>query len=264
MSDTQIKTLAKTLFDAHENASPFAGNEGDWAPESMADAYAVQDDLCALHEGAGRTRIGFKAGVTNVATLAKLGGERPLSGVLFDSFAAPESSTLDASRLIAPKVEAEIAFILRDELSGPGCHAGRVLMATEFIAPAIEIVDSRITSSAPNLAYIAADNVAASHFVLGGRAFSPTEFDLRTTGVVVDINGEPKSLGAGAAVWNHPAESVAELANLLAARGRSIPAGSVILSGSFTTPIAVDRNAAIHVRFQHFGTVSVKLATPNS
>lgn len=261
MSQKQIKTLAQNLFDAHASGTPFAGSESDWVPGSMDEAYATQDALCALHEKAGRTRIGLKAGVTNSKTLAALGGERPLSGVLFDSFAAPESSVLDASTLIAPKIEAEIAFVLRDELAGPGCHAGRVLMATEFVAPAIEIVDSRITSETPNLAYIAADNVAASYFVLGGRAFSPRQFDLRTTGVIVEVNGEAKALGAGAAVWNHPAESVAELANLLAARGLSIPAGSVVLSGSFTTPVAVDRDAALHVRFQHFGTVSVKLST---
>jgi 2-oxo-3-hexenedioate decarboxylase len=259
MSEARHRNIAQTLFDAYEDGLQIQASSLDVPPTDIDDAYAIQAALCELHEAAGRTRIGVKAGVTNKKTLASLGGQDPLSGVLFDSFLAEDGSTVDASNMLGPKVESEIAFAIDRELKGPGCHAGDVLRATEFVVPAIEIVDSRLVADELSLKNIAADNVAASCFVLGGRPVDVTTFDLRTTGAVVEVNGEQVALGAGAAVWNHPVESVARLANTLGRRGESIPAGSIVLSGSFTAPTPIGRNAAVHVRFQHFGSVTVRL-----
>jgi 2-oxo-3-hexenedioate decarboxylase len=135
-----------------------------------------------------------------------------------------------------------------------------VLAATDFIIPGIEVIDSRYRDFKFDLKSVIADNTSAARFVVGGCAAAPDQLDLRTIGVVMEKNGEPVALGAGAAVLGHPAAAVAMLANHLGRRGQEIPAGSLILSGGVTEAVAVQAGDNVTLRVQGLGSVSLRFA----
>jgi 2-keto-4-pentenoate hydratase len=155
-------------------------------------------------------------------------------------------------------VEPEIAFVTKTALKGPGCHIGTVLAATDFVMPAIEIIDSRYRDFKFDLKSVIADNCSSSRFVVGGRMRPVADLDLRTIGVVLEKNGEVVALGAGAAVLGHPAAAIAMLANLLGERGEEIPAGSLILSGAITEAVMVKAGDNVSLQMQGMGSVNVR------
>ena len=222
------------------------------------DAYAIQDAILARHLGRGARVIGRKAGLTSHAKMKQMGVETPVFGFLVDEFSVSEGGEVKVSELIHPKVEPEIAFVLKHALRGPGCHIGAVLAATDFVMPGIEVIDSRYRDFKFDLKSVVADNTSASRFVVGGRPLRPSDVDLRTVGIVLEKNGEPVALGAGAAVLGHPAAAIAMLANHLGARGQEIPAGSVILSGGITEAVAVAAGDNVCLRVQGMGSVSLR------
>lgn len=242
----QAKDTTK-ITDAHPDM--------DWD-----DAYAIQDAILARHLGRGARVIGLKAGLTSHAKMKQMGVETPVFGFLVDEFSVSEGGEVKVSELIHPKVEPEIAFVLKHALRGPGCHIGAVLAATDFVMPGIEVIDSRYRDFKFDLKSVVADNTSASRFVVGGRPLRPNEVDLRTVGIVLEKNGEPVALGAGAAVLGHPAAAIAMLANHLGARGQEIPAGSVILSGGITEAVAVAAGDNVCLRVQGMGSVSLRFA----
>ena len=224
------------------------------------DAYAIQGEILRRKLSRGARLIGLKAGLTSHAKMKQMGVDTPVFGFLVDRFSVPEGSEIKVCELIHPKVEPEIAFVLKRALKGPGCHIGAVLAATDFVLPGIEVIDSRYRDFEFDAMSVVADNTSASRFVVGGRAMWPDEIDMRTLGVVMEKNGEVVSLGAGAAVLGHPAVAVAMLANHLGRHGREIPAGSVILSGGVTEAVAVAAGDHINLRVQHLGSVSLRFA----
>ncbi|MDR2332734.1 MAG: 2-oxo-3-hexenedioate decarboxylase [Burkholderiaceae bacterium] len=224
------------------------------------DAYAIQNRILARKTSRGARLIGYKAGLTSHAKMKQMGVETPVFGFLADYFSVPEGGTLKTSELIHPKVEPEIAFVLKRALKGPGCHIGDVLAATDFVLPGIEVIDSRYRDFKFDLKSVVADNTSASRFVVGGRPRPPHEVDLRTVGIVLEKNGEPVAMGAGAAVLGHPAAAIAMLANHLGKSGRELPAGSLILSGGVTEAVAVAAGDNVCLRVQGMGSVSLRFA----
>jgi 2-oxo-3-hexenedioate decarboxylase len=222
------------------------------------DAYAIQDEILRRKLARGARLIGLKAGLTSHAKMKQMGVDTPVFGFLVDSFSLAEGAEVQVQQLIHPKVEPEIAFVLKRALKGPGCHIGTVLAATEFVLPGIEVIDSRYRDFKFDLKSVVADNTSAARFVVGGRAMRPDQVDLRTLGVVMEKNGEIVSMGAGAAVLGHPAAAVAALANHLGQRGQEIPAGAVILSGGVTEAVAVGSGDHVSLRIQHLGSVSLR------
>ncbi|MNT45891.1 2-hydroxyhexa-2,4-dienoate hydratase [compost metagenome] len=179
-------------------------------------------------------------------------------GFLTDYGACMDGAAIDTGTLIHPKVEAEIAFVLKAPLKGPGCHIGDVLAATDFVVPAVEVIDSRYENFRFDLKSVIADNTSSARFVVGGTHRGAEGLDLKNLGVVLEKNGEVVATAAGAAVLGHPANSVAMLANMLGARGRELPAGTFIMTGGVTEAIAVAAGDNITVRYQHLGTVSMR------
>lgn len=222
------------------------------------DAYAIQDEIKRRKLARGVRIVGLKAGLTSHAKMKQMGVESPVFGFLADYFSVPEGGEIDTSKLIHPKVEPEIAFVTKAPLKGPGCHIGAVLAATDFVIPAIEIIDSRYRDFKFDLKSVVADNCSSSRFVVGGRMGNVAELDLRTTGIVLEKNGEPVALGAGAAVLGHPAAAIAMLANMLGEKGEEIPAGTLILSGGITEAVAVQAGDAVTLRVQDLGSVSCR------
>ncbi|THF61848.1 2-oxo-3-hexenedioate decarboxylase [Pseudothauera nasutitermitis] len=222
------------------------------------DAYAIQDEIKCRKIARGTRIVGLKAGLTSHAKMKQMGVDTPVFGFLADYFGVPEGGEIDTGKLIHPKVEPEIAFVTKAPLKGPGCHIGAVLAATDFVIPAIEIIDSRYRDFKFDLKSVVADNCSSSRFVVGGRMGDAADLDLRTLGIVLEKNGEPVAFGAGAAVLGHPAAAIAMLANKLGEKGEEIPAGTLILSGGITEAVAVQPGDAVTLRAQHLGSVSVR------
>lgn len=204
---------------------------------TVADAYAISLDFLARRLRDGERLVGKKIGVTSKAVQDMLGVHQPDFGFLTDGMRVEGDIDLDGKRLIAPRAEAEIAFILRDSLAGPGITAADVVAATESLAPCFEIVDSRIDDWRIAIVDTVADNASCGVFVLGEARLDPRAFDLPGLHVAVTKNGEPLSEGYGSAVQGDPAQAVAWLANTLGAYGVTLDAGDVILSGSLV-PLA--------------------------
>ncbi len=222
------------------------------------DAYAIQYAIRARKLARGQRLAGLKMGLTARAKMKQMGVDVPIFGFLMDYMARPDGGDIEIDQLIHPKIEAEIAFVTNAPLRGPGCHIGDVLAATDFVLPAVEVIDSRYRDFKFDLKSVVADNTSASRFVAGGRARQASELDLATLGVVLEKNGEIVACAAGAAVLGHPANSVAMLANMLAERGEHIAAGTFIMTGGVTEAITVNRGDSIHVRFQELGSVSMR------
>lgn len=224
------------------------------------DAYAIQDTILQRKLSRGARIVGLKAGLTSHAKMRQMGVTDPVFGFLVDEYIVNEGDTVNTTELIHPKVEPEIAFVMKHALKGPGCHIGAVLAATDFVMPGIEVIDSRYRDFKFDLKSVVADNTSAARFVVGGQPVRPDSVDLRTVGIVLEKNGEPVALGAGAAVLGHPAAAIAMLANHLGRRGQEIPAGSVILSGGVTEAVAVAAGDNVTLRVQGMGSVGLIFA----
>lgn len=253
----QIESLARLLDDCAAGARDTTKITDDHPQMDWEDAYAVQDALRQRQLARGARLVGYKAGLTSFAKMRQMGVDSPVFGYLLDAHALPDGGMCNTRELIHPKVEPEIAFVTRTELKGPGCHVGAVLAATDFVLPGIEVIDSRYRDFKFDLKSVVADNTSAARFVVGGRPLGVDGQDLRTLGVVLEKNGEAVAFGAGAAVLGHPAAAVAMLANHLGARGESIPAGSVILSGGITAAVTVGAGDSVTLRVQGMGSTSL-------
>ncbi|MCT2401399.1 2-keto-4-pentenoate hydratase [Novosphingobium mangrovi (ex Huang et al. 2023)] len=224
----------------------------------VEDGYAVQDRLLARWLDEGRELIGLKAGLTSKAKMEQMGVSEPSFGILMRDTLDPEGSIIPTQCLIHPRVEAEIAFVMKDELGGPEVSIDQVLDATDFVQPAIEILDSRFEKFKFDLPSVIADNGSSARFVMGGRPRRARNVDLRTIGMVMELNGEIVAMASSGAVLGHPARSIQMLVAWLHGRGRTLPAGSIVLTGGATAAIAVKPDDAVIVRYQDMGEISVR------
>ncbi|MCU9838184.1 2-oxo-hepta-3-ene-1,7-dioic acid hydratase [Ruegeria sp. WL0004] len=232
----------------------------------MDDAYAIQQALATHKQTAGRHVIGWKIGLTSKAMQYALNIDIPDSGILFDDMAFDDGATVPKGRFIQPRVEAEIAFVMKAPLGGSKVTRDDVLAATDYVAPALEILDTRIlrvdpdTGRARNVCDTISDNAANAGVVLGVQRHEPDGFDLRWVGALTFRNGEIEETGLGAGVLNDPVESVVWLARRMAQYGQSIEPGHIVLSGSFIRPVECPPGTRIEADFGPFGAVSVNFA----
>lgn len=210
-----------------------------WPGFSIDDAYAASLAFLDLRLADGERVVGKKIGVTSKAVQDMLGVHQPDFGFLTDAMDVSNDDTISIAKkqLIQPRAEAEIAFILKDDLIGPGVSEADVLAATQWIAPCFEIVDSRIHDWKIGIVDTVADNASCGVFALGSARVDPRGLDLPGLHVRVTKNGVPLSEGYGAAVQGSPLTAVAWLANTLGRHGVTLNAGDIILSGSLV-PLA--------------------------
>lgn len=258
LDKSTIAKLAQHLENCELQARDTVKITDEYPDMDWDDAYAIQDEIKRRKVARGARIVGLKAGLTSHAKMTQMGVDTPVFGFLADYFALPEGGEVKTSELIHPKVEPEIAFVTKAPLKGPGCHIGSVLAATDFVMPAIEVIDSRYRDFKFDLKSVVADNCSSSRFVVGGRMCPAADLDLRTLGVVMEKNGQVVSLGAGAAVLGHPAAAIAMLANLLGERGEEIPVGTLILSGGVTEAVAVAAGDNVTLRIQELGSVNLR------
>jgi 2-keto-4-pentenoate hydratase len=223
---------------------------------TVEDAYRIQLDNIALRVARGRKVIGKKIGLTSKGMQKLLGVGEPDYGHLLDDMLIMEGEPCGREELIYPRIEGELAFVLKDTLKGPGVTVADVYRATEGVMPAFEIVDSRIVDWKIKLADTVADNASSARLVLGSRLVPVNDVDLRLVGMVMEKNGEVVSTGAGAAVWGHPAAAVAWLANKLGAFGIALEAGEIILSGAVTAAETVSAGDVYTVSFDRLGSLN--------
>lgn len=258
LNNEQIAGLAEHLETAQLERFDVTKVTDDYPDMDFRDAYAVQKLIQQRKQERGDRLVGYKMGLTSRAKMQQMGVDSPVYGFLMSSFECQESSAVPVDRFIHPRVEAEIAFVLKEELQGPGCTVARVLAATDFVMPAIEIIDSRYRDFKFDLVSVIADNASSSGFVTGSTVAGVEGLDMRTLGVVLEINGEPMEVGAGAAVLGHPANSIAQLVNMLAETGESLPAGSLVLSGAITAALPVKAGDCATVRAHGLGSATVR------
>ena len=258
LDQATLAKLAEHLENCELEAQDTHKITDDYPDMDWDDAYAIQDLIRARKIARGHKIIGLKAGLTSHAKMKQMGVTDPVIGFMADYYVVPDAGEVKVSELIHPKVEPEIAFVTKAPLRGPGCHLGAVLAATDFVMPGIEVIDSRYRDFKFDLKSVVADNTSAARFVIGGQPQPVANVDLRTVGVVLEKNGEPVALGAGAAVLGHPAAAIAMLANMLGKRGEEIPAGTLILSGGITEAIPVTAGDAVTLRVQGMGSTSLR------
>lgn len=258
MNSALRKRLGVELHEALASCTTLAPLTSRHPEITIDDAYAIQQHLMARRLAAGEKVIGKKIGVTSKAVMDMLGVYQPDFGWLTDAMVYNEGESIPMSRLIQPKAEGEIAFVLKKTLKGPGVTVADVLAATEGVMACFEIVDSRIENWKIKIQDTVADNASCGVFVLGDRLVDPRDVDLTTCGMVLEKNGEIVVTGAGAAALGHPANAVAWLANTLGAHGTALEAGEVVLSGSLGAMVPVKTGDNLRVTIGGIGGCSVR------
>ncbi|WP_354357074.1 2-oxo-hept-4-ene-1,7-dioate hydratase [Variovorax boronicumulans] len=229
---------------------------------TIDDAYAIQREWIGLKLAAGQRLVGHKIGLTSKAMQASVGIDEPDFGALLDEMLFENGTQVPFDRFIEPRVEIELAFILGKKLEGPHCTKFDVLSATEYVVPAVEIIDSRIqrvdpdTKSVRTILDSVSDNAITAGVVLGDRPVRPMDIDLRWVAGLLYRNGQIEETGVAAGVLNHPANSAAWLANKLAQHGEFLLPGQIILAGSFTRAVVGNRGDTFQADYGPLGAVS--------
>lgn len=262
LNPDQIKRAAADLLGAEADRRQIGLLSLRHPDITLDDAYAIQSAQMALKMAEGRQIIGWKIGLTSKVMQDALGIDTPDSGVLYDDMDFPDGGTVPAGRFIQPRVEAEIAFIMKAPLSGEVTRE-QVLAATEAVVPSLEILDTRIQRADPatgqprRIFDTVADNAANAGIVLGAARHAPGSVDLRWTGAIVRKDEQVVATGLGAAVLDDPVTGIVWLSRRMAQYGQRIEAGQVVLSGSFIGPVECPPGTRISADFGPFGAVSV-------
>ena len=259
LSESVISDLAGILDGAQRHATEIVKLTDAQPSMDVVDGYAVQAELARRWQSEGRRLTGYKGGLTSKAKMVQMGLETPVFGVLMGDTCVPDGDIVDMTQLIHPKVEAEIAFVMSRELSGD-VSIDEVISSTEFVMPAIEVIDSRFKDFKFDIQSVIADNTSAARYVVGGSPRRPDGLDLRLLGVVMERNGEVVGTAAGAAVMGHPGASVVALVRWLADSGQALPAGSLVMTGGVTEAVAVHAGDHVTARVQHLGSVGVRFS----
>lgn len=262
--DDAVTDAARRLLAAERSREPIRQLSLQYPEMTVEDAYRVQRALVALKIAEGRTVKARKIGLTSRAMQQAVSISEPDYGVIFDDMFFDDGGTVPVGRFIRPRVEVELAFVLDQPLKGPGVTALDVLDATRWVTPALEILDARVQMSDPDTGHLRtivdtiSDNAADAGIVVGGRAIRPDACDLRRIAALLYVNEAIEETGVAAGVLGHPANGVAWLANRLAPYDEFLPSGQVILSGSFTRPVAVRAGDVIHADFGDLGAVTCR------
>ncbi|MGO9604750.1 MAG: 2-oxo-hept-4-ene-1,7-dioate hydratase [Candidatus Binataceae bacterium] len=264
MDSATVSKLAGQLHEAEKSRKVIRFLSAQYPDLSIADSYAIQKAWVDIKLAEGRKIIGHKIGLTSRAMQSMANINEPDYGVLLDDMLYHDGAEIPANRFITPMLENELAFILGKPLRGPNCSIFDVLSATEYVIPALEIVDLRTRRDDPEtkaprrVVDTIADNAANAALVIGGRPIRPLDVDLRWVGALCYRNGVLEESGIAAAVLNHPANGIAWLANKLAPHGQGLEAGELVLAGSFTRTVPARAGDTFHVDYGPLGSISCR------
>jgi 2-keto-4-pentenoate hydratase len=253
----EVHRVAVDLYKAESESTPIAPISKRYPDIEISDAYSVQLEGVRLRIADGDRVRGHKVGLTASVMQQQFGVSQPDFGHLLASMFHPEGAALAVDRLIAPRVEPEVAFVLGRSLQGPGVTVADVLSATEFVLPALEIIDSRIEDWQIGITDTVADNASSARVVLGGTRTALSDIDPRLIGVVLRRNGEIVETGATGAVLGNPAYAVAWLANTIADHGGVLREGDLIMPGTCTRAVTMVPGDTVRADFDQLGHVTV-------
>ena len=266
MTPEDHQTAAADLIRAEDTGAQISLLTLRHPDMDMDDAYAIQNAIYEAKLAAGLHVVGWKIGLTSKAMQYALNIDTPDSGILFDDMVFDHGATVPKGRFIQPRIEAEIAFVMKSEVGGADVTRDDIVAATDYVAPSIEILDTRIqrvdagTGKTRTVLDTISDNAANAGVVLGPQRHGLTDHDLRWVASIVSRNGEVEETGLGAGILNDPVESVVWLARRMAQYGQMIEPGQIILSGSFIRPVECPPGTSISADFGRFGQVDITFA----
>ncbi len=257
LSESERRKCVETLLNAEKEKKQAVQLSVTYPHITIEDAYAISSAVAQHKIKGGAKLIGHKVGLTSKAMQASSQINEPDYGHLLDTMMIADGAKVPHANYCVPRVEVELAFILGRTLKGPGVGLTDVLRATEYVVPAMEIVDARIVNPRKIFDTVA-DNGAAAGIVVGGRPIGPTDTDLRWVGGIMYRNSEIEETGLAAGVLGHPALGVAWLANKLGQMGVALDAGHLVLAGSFTRVVFAQKGDTLHGDFGPLGGVAVQ------
>ena len=257
MSSADRSKAADILINAEKERKQAVQLTKTWPDITMDDAHAISTEVANRKIAAGAKLIGHKVGLTSKAMQRSSQIDEPDYGHLLDTMMIADGASVRHADYCLPRVEVELAFVLGKTLRGPGVGLTDVLRATEYVIPAIEIVDARLQDPRKIFDTVS-DNGAAAGIVVGGRPVGPLEVDLRWVGGIMYRNSEIEETGVAAGVLGHPALGVAWLANKLGQHGVTLEPGHLILAGSFTRVVFARKGDTLHADFGHLGGIAVQ------
>ena len=258
LSEADRKKAAQLLLTAEKERKPVVQLSKTWPDITIEDAYAIQSEVIRQKVAAGARIIGHKIGLTSKAMQQSSQIDEPDYGHLLDYMMVADGARIPWENYCVPRVEVELAFVLGKPLKGPGVGLLEVLRATEYVVPAIEIIDARVQNPRKIFDTVA-DNAAAAGIVIGGRPVAPMEVDLRWVGGVMYRNAEIEETGLASGVLGHPAMGIAWLANKVGRFGTVLEPGHIMLAGSFTRPVWANKGDTLRADFGALGSVAVQL-----
>ncbi|MFN3145770.1 MAG: 2-oxo-hept-4-ene-1,7-dioate hydratase [Paracoccaceae bacterium] len=259
LTQTDREKVAQDLYEADIGRYTIPQPSRTWPEMELEDAYAIQALWAEKRIAAGARVIGHKIGLTSRAMQKASKITEPDYGVMLDDALFHDGAVLRAERFVKPRLEVELAFVMGADLEGPGCEVHDVLRATEFVTPALEVIDYR-TEVPRAITDTIADNAAFGAIVLGGRVVRPFDIDLRRVGATLSQNGIIEESGVSAAVMGHPAAGIAWLVRKLHAVGAGLKAGQIVLAGSFTRPIDIAPGDVAVADYGELGQIGISFA----
>ncbi|MDK1326514.1 2-oxo-hept-4-ene-1,7-dioate hydratase [Arthrobacter sp. zg-Y1143] len=258
LDQSTLQTVADELVEAKRTRTPVPLLTARYPDMTIEDSYAVQNLWADRLLAEGRQLAGHKIGLTSKAMQAATGITEPDYGIILDDMVLENGATLDWDAYTHPRVEVELAFVLGKPLAGPHCTLFDVLDATDYVVPALEILDSRIEMKGRTIVDTISDNAAMGAMVVGGNPVRAADVDLRWVSALLYRNQGIEETGVAAGVLNHPAAGVYWLANKLAVHGTSLQAGEIILAGSFTRPMWVYKGDTVFADYGPLGTITCR------
>lgn len=259
LSKAICRRAAEDLIRAEQTRTPIPQLSRTHAEIGLEDAYAIQRAWVGMRTESGAAVIGHKIGLTSRAMQIASQMTEPDYGHLLDDMIWNDGARIPVASFIAPRLEVELAFVLSAPLRGPHVRVHDVLRATEFVQPALEIIDYR-TETPRAITDTIADNAAAAAVILGGRAIRPMDTDIRWVAATLAKNGVIEESGVSAAIMGHPAFGIAWLANKLAALDDSLRAGHIVLAGSFTRPISLAAGDVVQADYGPLGAIGLSFS----
>ncbi|MGS2723153.1 2-oxo-hept-4-ene-1,7-dioate hydratase [Porticoccus sp. GXU_MW_L64] len=262
LTKEQIQQAADELYQAEIDRRPVDPLTLRHPDMDMDDAYSVQSAWVDRKIADGRKVIGYKIGLTSRAMQQAMKIDVPDYGVLLDDMEFADGSDIEAAQFIDPRIEVELAFVLKDRLEGENVSLFDVLNATDYVVPALEIIAARSHRVHPETGYTRnvfdtiSDNAANAGIIMGGRPIKPDATDLRWCGALCYRNGVLEETGLAAGVLNHPANGIRWIARRFAPHGIALEPGQILLAGSFTRPLVVKAGDTIHADYGSLGGIS--------
>jgi 2-oxo-hept-3-ene-1,7-dioate hydratase len=264
LNTKDIQKAADDLYQAEINRQPIDPITLTHPDMSMDDAYAIQKSWVDKKINDGRRIVGYKIGLTSRAMQKAMKINEPDYGVLLDDMVFADGSEIETAQFCDPRIEVELAFVLKDKLEGESVTIFDVLNATDYVVPALEIIAARSHRVHPDTGYTRtikdtiADNAANAGIIIGGRPIKPLDVDLRWCGALFYQNGVLEETGLAAGVLNHPANGICWVAKRFAPHGIALEPGQIILAGSFTRPAIIKAGDTIHADYGPLGGISCR------